>query len=157
MSKPRHPAFAEFFQWHAIPPTRLHEALQDAAKHEGWTPPWDRQEQEARSAGEQLRNRIAGKKSGSKRADRAELRLLFVKVAFDRLMPTHRMEPFSEHSIDALEANYREVIAEGDNLAAPCDVDILMSAAPFKADRDTLKKDLLRLGIHSKGKKRRSG
>jgi hypothetical protein len=32
-----------------------------------------------------------------------------------------------------------------------------MSAAPFKADREALKKDLILLGIRSKRRKRRSG
>jgi hypothetical protein len=128
--------------------------LQEAAKHEGWTPPWDREQQ---AAAEQLKKRTAGKKSALMRAGRASLRLLFVKEAFGRLKPAHRIQPFSEHSMDALQAKYREVIAESDDPAAPYDADQLMSAAPFKADRDTLKKDLILLGIRSKRRKNRSG
>ena len=156
MSKPRAPAhqFAEYFQWHGILPTPLHEALQKAAKQEGWIPPWDREEE---TASEQLKKRTAGKRSGLARARRASLRLLFVKEAFGRLKPSHRMQPFSEDSMDALQAKYREVIAESDDPTAPYDADLLMSAAPFKADRDTLKKDLILLGIRSKRGTRRSG
>jgi hypothetical protein len=156
VSKPRAPAhqFADFFQWHAILPTPLHEALQEAAKQEGWAPPWDREEQ---AAAEQLKKRTAGKKSALVRAGRAGLRLPFVKEAFGRLKAAHRMQPFSEHSMDELEAKYREVIAESGDPAAPFDADLLMSAAPFKANRDTLKKDLILLGIRSKRRKRRSG
>jgi BarA-like signal transduction histidine kinase len=156
VSKPRAPAhqFAEFFQWHAILPTSLHEALQEAAKKEGWTPPWDCEEQ---AAAEQLKKRTAGKKSGLARAGRASLRLPFVKEAFGRLKPAHRMQPFSEHSMRALQVKYREVIAEGDDPATSYDAELLMAAAPFKADRDTLKRDLILLGIRSKRRKRRSG
>jgi hypothetical protein len=131
--------------------------LQGAAIQEGWTPPWDREEQEVAAAAQQLQKRTAGKKSGFGRAGRAKLRLLFVKEAYDRLKPAHRLEPFSEHSIDALQAKYREVIAESGDPGAPFDADLLMSAAPFKADRDTLKKDLIRLDIRSKRRTRRSG
>jgi hypothetical protein len=59
--------------------------------------------------------------------------------------------------MDQLQVKYREVIAESDDPAAPYDADLLMSAAPFKADRDTLKKDLISLGIRSKRRKRRAG
>jgi hypothetical protein len=149
VSKPRTPAhqFAEFFRWHAIQPTPLHEALQDAAKEAGWTPPWDREEGAA----------AAGKKSGKGRAGRADLRLPFVKEAFRRLKAARRSQPFSEHSMNDLQANYREVIAESDDPAVSYDADLLMSGAPFKADRDTLKKDLIRIGIRSNRGKHRSG
>jgi hypothetical protein len=94
VSKPRTPAhqFAEYFQWHAILPTPLHHALQEAAKQQGWTPPWDSEEQ---AAAELRKRRTAGKKSGLVRAGRAALRLPFVKEAYDRLKPARRMEPFS--------------------------------------------------------------
>jgi hypothetical protein len=135
--------------------------LQEAATRAGWAPPWDREEQEVAqqraTAARLAKKRVAGKKSGLVRAGRATLRLPFVKEAYDRLKPAYRMEPFSEHSLDTLQAKYREVIAESDDPAAPYDADLLMSAAPFKADRDTLKKDLIRLGIRSKRGTRRSG
>ena len=140
----------DLFQPYGIFPTPLHEAVQEAAAEAGWIAPWDLY------AGK-LKKKTAGKKSGLARAGRAKLRLLFVKEAYDRLKPASRMEPFSEHSMDALQAKYREVIAESGDPAAPFDADLLMSAAPFKADRDTLKKDLILLGIRSKLRKRRSG
>jgi hypothetical protein len=149
VNKPRTLAdqFAEFFRWHAIQPTPLHEALQEAAKQEGWTPPWDAEERAA----------AAGKKSGKARANRANLRLPFVKEAFRRLKAAHRTQPFSENSMKELQEKYREVITESDDPATPNDADLLMSAAPFKANRDTLKNDLILLGIKSKCRTRRSG
>jgi hypothetical protein len=147
----------DLFRPYGIPPTPLHEAVQKAATKAGWTAPWDREEQEVATAAQTLKKRTAGKKSGQMRALRAELRLHFVKEAFRRLKPTHQKEPFSEHSIDALQVKYREVIAESDDPAVSHDADLLMSAAPFKADRDTLKNDLILLGIRSQGSKRRSG
>lgn len=147
----------DLFRPYGIAPTPLHEAVQKAAIEAGWTAPWDRDEQEAAVAAEKLKKRTAGKKSGLVRAVRAALRLPFVQEAYDRLKRAYQKEPFSELSMDELQVKYREVIAESDDPAAPYDADLLMSAAPFKADRDTLKKDLIRLGIRSKGGKRRSG
>ncbi len=91
------------------------------------------------------------------RAGRAKLRLLYVKAAFDQLKPAYRMEPFADQSIDALEAQYRRVIAETDDPAAVLDADLLMSAAPFKAGREALINDMKLLGIRSRRKKQRSG
>jgi hypothetical protein len=147
----------DLFRPYGIAPTPLHEAVQEAATKAGWAAPWDREEQEVAAAAEKLKKMTAGKKSGLVRAGRAALRLAFVKEAYGRLKPAYRMEPFSEHSMDALQAKYREVIAESDDPAAPYDADLLMSAAPFKADRDTLKKDLILLGIRSKRRRRHSG
>lgn len=144
----------DLFRPYGIPPTPLHEAVQEAATKAGWTAPWDREE---KAAAEQLKKRKAGKKSGLVRAGRAALRLPFVQEAYDRLKPAHQMQPSSDHSLDALQVKYREVIAESSDPAVPFDADLLMTAAPFKADRDALRKDLLRLGIRSKRKKRRSG
>jgi hypothetical protein len=140
----------DLFRPYGIKPTPLHEAVQEAARQAGWIAPWDRY-------AEQLKKKMAGKKSGLARAGRAGLRLPFVKEAFGRLKAAHRIQPFSEHSLDALQAKYREVIAESDDPATSYDADLLMSAAPFKADRDTLKKDLILLGIRSKRGTRRSG
>jgi hypothetical protein len=56
--------FAEFFRWYAILPTPLHEALQKAAKQEGWTPPWDREEE---VAAEQFKKNSRRKKRPSAR------------------------------------------------------------------------------------------
>jgi len=143
------------FQPYGIPPTRLHEAVQDAATKAGWIAPWDADAVRLRN--EKLKNKAAGKRSGLARGGRAKLRLLFVKEAYDRLKPARRMEPYSTHSMDDLMAKYREVIAESGDPTAPFDADLLMSAAPFKADRVTLKNDLILLGIRSKRGTRRSG
>jgi hypothetical protein len=99
----------------------------------------------------------AGKKSGSMRAGRAKMRQIFVKAAFDRLKPAYRRQPFSDDSIAALKAEYRKVVADSGDPTGPHDADLLMSAAPFKADRETLKKDLKLLGIRSKRRAYRSG
>jgi hypothetical protein len=144
-NKPRAPVhpLTEFFRPYGIPPTPLHEALQEAARQAGWTAPWDREEQKTQK-------HMAGKKSGSMRAGRAKIRLLYVQAAFDRLKPAYRRQPFSEDSIFALQAEYRKVIAESGDPAESYDADLLMSAAPFKADRETLKKDMKLLGIRSR-------
>src|SRR4029453_6333960 len=102
----------------------------------------------------------AGKKSGAVRAQRQDLRRDFVKAAFDRLKPAHRSQPYSDHSIDALEKEYRRLLAEGDSrpLGARVvgvkptllDPDLLTSAAPFKAGRETLIDDLKAIGVRSK-------
>jgi hypothetical protein len=135
----------ELFEWYAFPPSPLHETIQLAAKQAGWIPPWDREER-------QTQTKTAGQKSGSMRAGRAEIRRYFVKVAFERLKPANQMQPYSDHSLDALEVEYRRLLAE-DGLVP----DELMSRAPFKADRETLIKDLKQLGIRSQLRKRRSG
>jgi hypothetical protein len=129
--------------------------VQEAATEAGWIAPWDPDAVKLKN--EKPKKRAAGKKSGLVRAGRAKLRLLFVKEAYDRLKPANRMEPYSDHSMKALQAAYREVIAESGDPAAPFDADLLMLAAPFKADRGTLKKDLILLGIRSKRGTRRSG
>ena len=134
--------FRDLFRWYGIPPSPLHSAMQEAAKQEGWTPPWEREEQTA----------IAGQKSGHLRAERASIRRHFVKVAFDRLKPSEKFEPFAGQSITALMRSYRALLSETGQ-----DADMLMSAAPFKASRETLIADLKVLGIRSKRQTHRSG
>ena len=128
-------------------PSPLSDALQNAAMQAGWVPPWDREEQQNEKV-------TSGKQSGFIRAGRAEIRRYFVKVAFGRLKPANQIQPYSDYSLDALEVEYRRLLAEDGH-----DPDQLMSAAPFKADRETLTKDLKRLGIRSKLKRttKRSG
>jgi hypothetical protein len=144
----------DLFRRYAIPPSPLHEAVQEAALRAGWTPP------------SQAEKRAAGKKSGVKRKGRAEIRRYFVKVAFERLKPVaYQMQPYSDDSIDALEVEYRQLLAESLAEAKPEasaerraeDLRRLMSAAPFKADRETLIKDMKQLGIRSRRRKSRSG
>jgi hypothetical protein len=143
----------ELFRPYAIPPSTLHEALQQAAIQAGWTPP------------SQAEKRAAGKKSGLKRRGRADIRRHFVEVAFRRLKPANQMQPYSDHSVDALKMEYRKLLAESLAEAEPeASVESrseglrqLMSASPFKADRETLIKDMKRLGIRSRRQKRQSG
>ena len=99
--------FAELFQWYGIPPTPLHEAVQEAARREGWVPPWDREDQEVQKKG-------AGKRSGAIRAGLAGLRRSLVREAHTRLKPAYRLHPFSIHSIDALHKEYRNLLARGE-------------------------------------------
>jgi hypothetical protein len=115
--------------------------MQEAARQEGWSAPWDREDQ-------RKQKKTAGDKSGAMRAGRAEVRRHFVKTAFERLNTPFQTQPFSEHSIDALQVEYERLLAEGGN-----DAKELMSAAPFKADRETLRKDLKALGIRSRRRK----
>jgi hypothetical protein len=129
-------ALSDLFRPYAIPPSPLHEAIQQAAEQAGWLPPLQRRQQEKQKV-------AAGKKSGAVRAQRQDLRRDFVKAAFDRLKPAHRSQPYSDHSIDALEKEYRSLLAEGG------DPDLLMSAAPFKASRETLIDDLKAIGVRS--------
>jgi hypothetical protein len=158
VSKSRAPAdqFAEFFQWHAILPTPLHEALQEAAMKAGWTAPWDREEQK-------VQKKTAGKRSGAMRAGLAGMRRSLVNQAHMRLKPAYRLHPFSTHSIDALHIEYRQLLAPGAKnlgflvpfiLAALSENDRKVLS---RVKRETLIKDLKVLGIRSKRQKQRSG
>jgi hypothetical protein len=144
-SKGPNAGLVDLFRPYALAPTPLHAAIQVAAREAGWAPPWA-------MAARKSKNQIAGRSSGMARAGRADIRRHFVKVAFDRLKPTYRMQPYSDHSVEALEQEYRHLLAEsGEDAAA------LMSASPFKATRETLVKDLKKLGIRSKRLRQRSG
>jgi hypothetical protein len=129
--------------------------MQEAAKREGWIPPWIREEQ-------QNQKKAAGKRSGSMRAARAQIRLSVVKVARARLTPEQRREPYANDSIEALCKEYRKLLAGGGgencvSLARDgndlCLLVPLMLAGLSKADqqmlkragRETLIKDLQRL------------
>jgi hypothetical protein len=123
--------------------TPLQAAIQAAAREAGWVPPWAMAVQKSKS-------QMAGRASGMTRARRADTRRIFVKAAFEQLKPAaHRVQPYSDDSIDALRVKYRELLAEGGN-----DPDLLMSAAPFKASRETLINDMKKLGIRSKRRKK---
>jgi hypothetical protein len=130
------------FRPYAFPPTRLHAAIQAAAREAGWVPPWA-------IAARKSKTQMAGKNSGAARARRADIRRHFVKVAFDQLKPFNRGQPYSDDSIDALRRQYRELLAEDGK-----DPDLLMSASPFKASRETLINDMKKLGIRSKRRKK---
>ncbi len=98
-------SLVDLFLPYGIPPSPLHCAVQEAARQAGWTPPLYGEQLEAEKS-------AAGKQSGAARKARAEIRRFFVKTAFDRLKPGYRMQPFSDYSIDALEEEYRGLLAE---------------------------------------------
>jgi hypothetical protein len=158
VSKPRAPAyqFAEFFRWHAILPTPLHEALQEAARQEGWVSPWDREDQE-------VKKREAGKRSAAVRAGLAGLRRSLVSEAHARQKPAYRFHPSSIYSIDDLHEKYLQLLApETKNLGLL--VPLMLAALSendlktlSKVKRETLIKDLKLLGIKSSRRKQQSG
>ena len=120
----------DLFRLYAIPPSPLHEAVQEAARQEGWTPPGDHEEQ-------QSQKKTAGERSGLMRGGRAEIRRSLIEAARARLKSaSHRRQPFSIHSIRALEKEYLSLFAEDG-----CDPDSLiplMLAALSKTDRQVL-------------------
>jgi hypothetical protein len=155
----------DLFRWHAIQPSPFHQAVQDAARQEGWTPPWDREEQRAKK-------KVAGKISGIKRGLRTEWRRTIIGEAYSRLKPRHRVNPYAEESVNALIGEYRNLVEEGckGNLLAPRADDFisflpeLLSALSQKdqqglqnVGREALLKDMKALGIRSKRQQQRSG
>jgi hypothetical protein len=129
----------DLFRWYGIPPSPLHWAVQEAARQEGWTPPWVREEQ-------QSKKKTAGKKSGLMRAGRAEIRRSVIRVARARLNLYY--EPYANASIDALHKEYRNLVGEGsgENCASLakngndlCLLVPLMLAGLSKADQQMLK------------------
>jgi hypothetical protein len=84
----------------------------------------------------------AGTASGKKRKFYTDLRRNFVKAAFGRLKKAYQGQPFSDHSIDALQEEYRNLFGD--------DANVLLKSLPFKASRETLIKDMKALGIRSK-------
>jgi hypothetical protein len=147
---------AELFRPYGIPPTPLHEAVQEAARQEGWIPSWDREDQE-------VQKKEAGKRSGAMRAGLAGIRRSLVREAHARLKPAYRLHPSSTHSIDALHKEYRQLLAPGtENLGLL--VPFMLAALSendrkklSEAKRGTLIKDLRLLGIRCKRQKHRSG
>lgn len=106
----------DLFQRHAIPPSRLHDAVQRLARQEGWTPPWDREEQHEE---QQSQKKAAGKKSGLVRGSRGELRRSVIQAAYAQLKPTHKYQPYSGDSIDALQREYLSLLGKGGGTARP--------------------------------------
>jgi hypothetical protein len=144
------------FRPYGIPPTPLHEAVQEAATKAGWIAPWDRYAQ-------QLKKKEAGKKSGRARAGLAMLRHSLVREAHARLKPAYRFHPSSTSSIHELHQEYLQLLAPGAK-----DLGFLVSfilGALSENDRkilsevkrETLKKDLKVLGIRSKRQQQRPG
>jgi hypothetical protein len=62
---------------------------------------------------QQSQKKSAGKKSGCARAGRAELRRSVIQVAFSYLKPTHKYQPYSDDSIDALQRQYLHLLGKG--------------------------------------------
>ncbi len=122
----------------------------------------------------------AGKRSGEKRAKLALLRRFRVLSAFEKLPPKYRNQPFSVHSLDALEKElrrpsppgtqsdaeleeYEAIVPPGqppsDKLIKLMDqaIEVLLhesftEASLKNARRETLIKDLKALGIRTKRK-----
>jgi hypothetical protein len=121
---------------YGIPPSRLHEILQEAARQAGWIPPWDRKEQK----------KSAGEKSAIRRAGLAEIRQSVVKVARARLKSKY--QPYSDASVDALVEEVRRLVADGgkncESLAKDerdlCLLVPLMLGSLSEADRKKLEK-----------------
>ena len=97
-------ALEDLFRPYGIPPSPLHEVVQEAARHAGWTPPWDREEQ-------QRQKKLAGKQSGVRRAGLTQIRRSVVKVARTRLKS--KRAPYSNASVDALDEEFRRLVADG--------------------------------------------
>lgn len=117
------------------------------------------------------KNRIAGKTSGAMRARLRDLRQLHVLLAFEELKPTYKMQPFSDYSLDALEKEFRNPSGPR-RLWRDGGIVFLRPPPPSEklhklilktkdlvgyepptlrnASRDTLKKDLLALGIRTR-------
>lgn len=146
----------ELFQWYVIPPTDLHEFIQEAAKQAGWIPPWDLEDQK-------IQKRRAGKKSGAMRGGLAGIRRSLVTQAHWRLKPTYRAHPSSNDSIDALHKEYRQLLVPGTKnlgVLVPIILGVLSEndrEVLRKAKRGTLIADLKVLGIRSKPQNNRPG
>jgi hypothetical protein len=144
---------AELFRPYAIPPT---PAVQEAARQEGWVPPWDREFPE-------IQKKEAGKRSGAMRAGLAGIRRSLVREAHALLGPTYRLHPFSIYSIEALRNEYLRLLdptAKNLGVVTSCMLAALSDndrQVLRKVKRETLIKDLKVLGIRSKPKKQRVG
>jgi hypothetical protein len=109
---------------------------------------------------QQGQQRDAGKKSGAVRAEHAETRRLVVKAAFARLRRPYQMQPYSDETIDALQAECTKtpsIELNGDDFSSL--LSLLLDGKKITLDvpRETLKKDMKKLGIQSKLRKKRSG
>jgi hypothetical protein len=128
--QPRAADLRELFQCHAIPPTPLHEAIQEAARQEGWTPPWNHEAQRAQKA-------AAGERSGVSRRGRADIRLSIIGLARMRISPEHRREPYSKAAIAALRREYDNLMSKSADDPDPLISGMLSALSP--TDRKHLK------------------
>jgi hypothetical protein len=94
----------DLFRPYGIPPTPLHEAVQDAARQAGWIPPWDREQQ-------QRQKKSAGKRSGRSRGGLASIRRSIVTIA--RKRQASKYAPYANASVDALEEEYHALLGDG--------------------------------------------
>jgi hypothetical protein len=111
---------------------------------------------------QQGQQRDAGKKSASVRAAGAEIRRLIVKCAFNRLPPKYQMQPYSDEAIDALQEECTKMpgrIRFPDDEDFDCLFSLAMDGHKIQimVPRETLIKDMKRLGIRSKLRTQRSG
>ena len=159
--------------------------MQRLARQEGWTPPWDREEQHEE---QQSQKKAAGKKSGLIREMRAKLHRSIFIVVYLQLKPAYRNQPYSTKSIDVVREEYLKILhgepnnlldvaciklAENQNALTPLGAYMFHFCLPLlmklprlsQNDRqilenisdETLKKDMKLLGIRSKRSKKRSG
>ena len=145
----------DLFRPYGIPPSPLHEVVQEAARRAGWIPPWDREQQ-------QRQKKLAGKQSGVRRAGLTQIRRSVLKVARTRLKS--KRAPYSNASVDALDEEFRRLVAGGgkDCAALAKDQRDLCLLVPVmlqslseadrqkltKTSRDTLLKDLKQVLPH---------
>ena len=106
----------DLFKRYTTPPTPLHAAVQGRAREAGWIPPWEHEEQQKE---QQSQNTEAGKKSGLVRGERAEVRRLIIQLAYLRLDPKYKHQPYSTNSIDALHREYLSVVGKGGDAPWP--------------------------------------
>jgi hypothetical protein len=97
-------ALEDLFRPYGIPPSPLHEVVQEAARRAGWTPPWVHEQQ-------QRQKKSAGKQSGRSRAGLASIRRSIVTIA--RTRQASKFAPYANDSIDALEKGYRALLGNG--------------------------------------------
>jgi hypothetical protein len=170
--KPRPPSLrltkaplTEWFRRYATP-SPFHKAVQQAARRAGWTPPWDREEQQ------RTQGAAGGKTGGVVRRWLPDRRRDIVKVVHARLKPRHQYQPYSDESIDAFIEEYRNYLAgccKGNLLTEGGDdftsyLPELIFELPqshqqalMKVGREALIKDMKALGIRSKRRKQRAG
>ena len=131
----------DLFRDYPIPPSLLHQTVQDAARREGWVPPWEREEQIRKK-------KMAGKSSGRSRRSLAQLRQSLLKLARMRLSPDDRRAPYSKTAIAALRREYNNLLSKNANDPDPLISGMLSALSPTehmvlkKASDDTLLKDL---------------
>jgi hypothetical protein len=138
---PQRSSWVDYFRWDGIPPTRLHEALQDGARQAGWTAPWELKDQKPQK-------KKAGKRSGISRGGRMEIRRSLVYNALRQLNPKHQTKPYSNTSLEALRRKYDHLLTRNADDPDPILSGILSALTPAdlkalkRASDDTLLSDL---------------